>query len=57
MYPTGDLTYAHVDLGDATLVVSVPPALALTPDQNVWLSFDQDRLHLFDAITERALTI
>ncbi|MBV8912964.1 MAG: ABC transporter ATP-binding protein [Acetobacteraceae bacterium] len=54
--PTGDLTYAHVDLrGGSTLVVSVPPAAALAPDQKVWLCFDQDRIHLFDGATEQTL--
>jgi multiple sugar transport system ATP-binding protein len=55
--PTGDITYAHVSLGAATLVVSVPPSTALAPDQTVWLTFDPDRMHLFDAVTEQALTL
>ena len=53
--PTGDITYAFVSLGTATLVVSVAPSVVLAPDDPVWLSFDQDRLYLFDGQTEQAL--
>ena len=28
---------------------------ASKPDEAVWIEFDQDRLHLFDGVTERAL--
>ena len=54
--PTGDVTYAHVHLGSAVLVVSVPPSLRLVPDEPVWIEFDQPTLHLFDGETEQALT-
>jgi multiple sugar transport system ATP-binding protein len=27
----------------------------LRPDETVWIEFDQDRLHLFDEATKRAL--
>ncbi|MGH6923636.1 MAG: ABC transporter ATP-binding protein [Propylenella sp.] len=54
--PTGDITYAHVTLGSATLVVSVPPDVRLAPDDRVWVEFDQQKLHLFDAKTQQALT-
>ena len=53
--PTGDITYAHVHLGSATLVVSVTPDVKLGIDQPVWLEFDQQKLHLFDGKTGRAL--
>jgi multiple sugar transport system ATP-binding protein len=53
--PTGDITYVHVFLGDATIIVSVPPDLRLHADEKVWIGFDQERLHLFDAATEQAL--
>ncbi len=46
--PTGDLTYAHVYLGSALIVVSVPADVPLHPDDNVWVSFDQERVHLFE---------
>jgi multiple sugar transport system ATP-binding protein len=53
--PTGDITYAHVNLGTASLVVSVAPGFHLAPDQTIWIAFDQERLHLFDAKTGKAL--
>jgi multiple sugar transport system ATP-binding protein len=53
--PTGDITFVHVNLGTDSLVVSTPPGPRLAPDAPVWLSLDQDRLHLFDAATTLAL--
>jgi multiple sugar transport system ATP-binding protein len=53
--PTGDITYAYVTLGSSTLVVSVAPSVILAPDQPVWLTFDQDRIHLFDGATQQVL--
>jgi multiple sugar transport system ATP-binding protein len=53
--PTGDLTFVHVRLGNAMVVISVPPQARLRPDQTVHVQFDQQRLHLFDAATGQAL--
>jgi multiple sugar transport system ATP-binding protein len=53
--PTGDITFAHVYLGSSIVVVSVAPDVKLKSDDNVWLEFDQQRLHLFDGSTEQAL--
>ena len=53
--PTGDLTYAHVYLGKSIVVVSADPQTRIKPDETVWISFDQSRLHLFDARTKRRL--
>ncbi|MEM7024016.1 MAG: ABC transporter ATP-binding protein, partial [Pseudomonadota bacterium] len=53
--PTGDITYAHVYLGTSIVVVSVEPGMSLAADDEVWVDFDQDRLHLFDGATEQAL--
>ena len=53
--PTGDITYVHVHLGSAPLVVSVTPDVKLGIDQPVWLEFDQHKLHLFDGRTGHAL--
>jgi multiple sugar transport system ATP-binding protein len=53
--PTGDVTFVHVRLGSATLVVSVPPEIRLGADAPVWLAFDQQRLHLFDRGTGQAI--
>jgi multiple sugar transport system ATP-binding protein len=53
--PTGDLTYAHVNLGASVVVVSTDPQMKLRADQPVWIEFDQRRLHLFDAETRQRL--
>ena len=53
--PTGDVTYVHLFLGNSIIIASVPPDVRLRPDETVWIEFDQDRLHLFDEATERAL--
>ncbi|HEY4198980.1 MAG TPA: ABC transporter ATP-binding protein [Devosiaceae bacterium] len=55
--PTGDITFAQVMLGRAEVIVSVPPAVILKPDEAVWIGFDQDRVHLFDGETQQALTL
>jgi multiple sugar transport system ATP-binding protein len=53
--PTGDITYVHVYLGTAVLIVSVEPQVKVAPDEKIWLEFDQNRLHLFDGETQMAL--
>src|SRR5262245_13623275 len=53
--PTGDVTYVHVRLGVDTVVVSVPPHARLAPNEPVWVAFDREKLHLFDATTGCAL--
>ncbi len=53
--PTGDITYAHVNLGSESIVVSVTPDVDLASDDSVWIDFDQDKLHLFDGQTQNAL--
>ncbi|HTJ57681.1 MAG TPA: ABC transporter ATP-binding protein [Devosiaceae bacterium] len=53
--PTGDVTYAHVNVGPATVVVSVEPSVRVAPDEAVWLELDQARLHLFDGETQQTL--
>ena len=53
--PTGDVTYVHLFLGNSIIIASVAPDVRLRPDETVWIEFDQDRLHLFDGATERAL--
>jgi len=55
--PTGDVMFVHVRLGTATVVVSVAPDIRLAPDDPVWLSFDQAKLHLFDGRTGQVLVI
>jgi multiple sugar transport system ATP-binding protein len=54
--PTGDITFVHVRLGAVeTLVVSVPPDRHLRPNEAVWVSFDQARLHMFNAASGTVL--
>ena len=53
--PTGDVTYAHVQLGASNMIVSVAPSVKLAADDQVWVELDQDRLHLFDGETQQAL--
>ncbi len=53
--PTGDITYAHVNLGGTSTVVSVPAGTRLHPDDRIWLEFDQEQLHLFDGETGKSL--
>jgi multiple sugar transport system ATP-binding protein len=49
------VTYVHVRLGADIVVVSVPPHARLAPNQPIWLAFDQEKIHLFDAATGSAL--
>jgi multiple sugar transport system ATP-binding protein len=53
--PTGDVTFTQVYLGGSIVVISVPPQVKLTPDEEVWIEFDQTRLHIFDGETQMAL--
>jgi len=53
--PTGDITFVQVHLGGAILIVSLDPSIEVEPDQPVWLEFDQERMHIFDGETEKAL--
>jgi multiple sugar transport system ATP-binding protein len=53
--PTGDVTFIQAFLSGAIVNISVPPQVAVAPDEKVWLEFDQDRIHIFDGETEQAL--
>jgi multiple sugar transport system ATP-binding protein len=53
--PTGDLTFVHVQLGKHLLVASTDPEFRAQPDASIWITFDQDHLHLFDAETDLRL--
>jgi multiple sugar transport system ATP-binding protein len=54
--PTGDVTFVQAFLSGAIVNISVPPSVDVAPDQQVWLAFDQERMHLFDGETEMALS-
>ena len=49
-------TLVQAFLSGAIVNISVPPSVAVAPDPEVWLEFDQERLHLFDGESEMALT-
>jgi multiple sugar transport system ATP-binding protein len=53
--PTGDITFAQVLVDGEVVNISLGPSVAIQPDEPVWLEFDQDRMHLFDATTTMAL--
>ena len=55
--PTGDVTFVQAMLSGAVVNISVPPDVAVAADQPIWLEFDQDRMHLFDGVTEMALKV
>ena len=53
--PTGDVTFVQAFLSGALVNISMPPTIAVAPDEQIWLEFDQERMHLFDGETEMAL--
>jgi multiple sugar transport system ATP-binding protein len=53
--PTGDVTFAQVFVSGAVVNISLDPSVRIEPDAAVWIEFDQDRLHLFDAVSTMAL--
>ena len=53
--PTGDITFVQVYLDQSIVIVSLDPNVPVAPDQQVWLEFNQARLHLFDGVTQMAL--
>jgi multiple sugar transport system ATP-binding protein len=54
--PTGDVTFAQILVDGETVNISLPPTFAIAPDELVWIEFDQERIHLFDGETTRALS-
>ena len=55
--PTGDITFVHLRLGAQILIASVEPGFRARLDETVWITFDQDYLHIFDAQTQTALPV
>ena len=55
--PTGDVTFAQIYLGAHIVIVSLDPHFPIRPDEPVWVEFDQSRIHLFDGVTQQALTL
>jgi multiple sugar transport system ATP-binding protein len=53
--PTGDITFVQSFLSATVVNISLPPTVPVASDEQVWLEFDQERMHLFDGETEMAL--
>ncbi len=53
--PTGDVTFAQIFISEAVVNISLDPSVRIEPDEEVWIEFDQVRMHLFDAETTMAL--
>ncbi|MEQ9638132.1 MAG: ABC transporter ATP-binding protein [Devosia marina] len=53
--PTGDVTFAQIFISEAVVNISLDPSVQIEPDQEVWVEFDQGKMHLFDAETTMAL--
>ncbi|MDF2797707.1 MAG: transporter ATP-binding protein [Devosia sp.] len=53
--PTGDITFVQAFVASSIVNISLPPTVQVAPDEQVWLEFDQERMHLFDGQTEMAL--
>ena len=53
--PLGSETIVNVKIDDKMVKVKVPRELHMEPGSNVWLRFDINKIHIFDAKTEEAL--
>ncbi|MDQ2654990.1 MAG: ABC transporter ATP-binding protein [Chloroflexota bacterium] len=53
--PTGDITYVHLMIGGYLVVASADPDFRADPDAPIWISFEPEHMHLFDAHTELLL--
>ena len=54
--PMGNETIVYLGTGDSELVARVPPRPVVAPGQTVGVLLPPDRLHFFDAESERSLT-
>jgi multiple sugar transport system ATP-binding protein len=54
--PLGDRNIYDVTVGPNLLKIKAPPTLVLDPGVQVSIRFDLSRAHLFDGVTEQALT-
>ncbi|MEO8397846.1 MAG: TOBE domain-containing protein, partial [Chloroflexota bacterium] len=54
--PLGDETIYTVAVGGVMLMAKTPPRQIYKPGEMVGLKIDRARVHLFDAVTEQALT-
>ncbi len=51
----GDEIIYNVQVGDNEIRVNTAPTFLLDDDENVYMSLDPDRIHIFDAVTEQAI--
>ena len=51
------LNVIYVSAGSARLAATTSPDFFRKTGDPVWLTFDQDKAHLFDAVTERRLRV
>jgi multiple sugar transport system ATP-binding protein len=54
--PLGDRNVYDVAVGTNLLKIKTPPTFVLNPSVQVSIRFDMTRAHLFDGVTQRALT-
>jgi multiple sugar transport system ATP-binding protein len=54
--PLGDRTLIDVEIGDQRIVIKAPPTASLQIGEQIRASVDLDRIHLFDADTESAIS-
>jgi multiple sugar transport system ATP-binding protein len=55
--PMGSLNVIYVSTGSARLAATTSPDFFRKTGDPVWLTFDQDKAHLFDAATEQRLRV
>jgi ABC-type sugar transport system ATPase subunit len=53
--PLGDETIYSITLEDSLILVTTNPTVHFKPGDKVALRFDRSRMHVFDAVTEKAL--
>jgi multiple sugar transport system ATP-binding protein len=53
--PTGDITFLHLRTGNSMLIATVAPSFGATVDDQVWITFRDDRMHLFDGTSQTRL--
>ncbi len=53
--PLGDETIYRITVGETTFAVTAPPKLVLQTGENVGLTLNTNRIHLFDVATEASL--
>ncbi len=53
--PMGAETFLYLTTGASAFIARVPPTSSIEPAQNIRVTFELDKAHLFDAATEAAL--